>query len=244
MRAKPKRTSARRCRKTSEGGVEGAAGGQFAFPTGIAAEQSTGDVYVVDQNNHRVQKFGPEGRFILTFGGEVNATTKGNVCAAGEECDAGVPGSGKGAFEPLSAGNIVAVGGARGLVYVGDTERVEAFEPSGVWQADVSLASLGPGRVNALAIDPAGDLYVNTRPRQGFASSSQKGQKAPRLSNWPGQFDAGSSTAGAVAITPAGDILVVDNGEGSHVLVYTPSGENMSNSSPEGTVGAPQRRFL
>ncbi|CAN5649309.1 hypothetical protein BH23THE1_BH23THE1_35430 [soil metagenome] len=39
-------------------GSEGSGDGQFILPTGIAID-STGNVYVVDYNNHRIQVFKP-----------------------------------------------------------------------------------------------------------------------------------------------------------------------------------------
>jgi DNA-binding beta-propeller fold protein YncE len=39
-------------------GTNGSDAGQFYYPTGLAID-SSGNLYVVDQNNHRVQKFGP-----------------------------------------------------------------------------------------------------------------------------------------------------------------------------------------
>jgi len=64
--------------------------GQFKFPTMIAADKNS-NIYVVDQHNHRIQKFDSEGKFILMWGklgsgqGEFNypygiaLDSKGNV---------------------------------------------------------------------------------------------------------------------------------------------------------------------
>src|SRR3954471_7507883 len=41
--------------------------GEFRFPTMIAADRSS-NLYVVDQHNHRIQKFDSDGRFLLTWG--------------------------------------------------------------------------------------------------------------------------------------------------------------------------------
>ncbi len=41
-------------------GSEGKAGGQFAHPSGIAVNDSTGDVYVADRYNDRVEEFKPD----------------------------------------------------------------------------------------------------------------------------------------------------------------------------------------
>lgn len=50
-----------------EGG-EGAGGGQFVKPKGIVADTS-GNFYVADAGNARVQKFGPDGNFLMSIDG-------------------------------------------------------------------------------------------------------------------------------------------------------------------------------
>ena len=70
------------------------------LPGGLRTfDPSYGDVYVVDQRNFRVEKYGPEGEFLLMFGGEVDQTTDADVCTAadltaGDTCGAGIPGTG------------------------------------------------------------------------------------------------------------------------------------------------------
>ncbi len=117
-------------------GQEGAAAGQLNRPVGVAVDNSTGaskgDVYVADAENHRVDKFGPEGKFDLTFGDKVNKNGS-NVCSAGEECQAGAEGSGSGQLnEPAG----VAVDPTSGAVYVADlsSHRVEKFGPEGKFE--------------------------------------------------------------------------------------------------------------
>src|SRR3977135_3460449 len=115
---------------------EGASGGQLHNPRGVAVDlsgdSSEGDVYVADQINRRVEKFGSVGNFVLTFGKEVNATkvkaagegeavseSEENICTAtsGDVCKAAEPGPTNSAFEtPLG----VAVDPASGDVYVED----------------------------------------------------------------------------------------------------------------------------
>ncbi len=50
-------------------GSEGSGDGQFRSPWGIAVDAS-GNVYVADFGNDRVQKFGPDGAFITKWGSE------------------------------------------------------------------------------------------------------------------------------------------------------------------------------
>src|SRR6266540_3226819 len=49
-------------------GSPGSAPGQFQSPLGVAIQQSSGNVYVADSQNARVQKFSPNGDFIAAFG--------------------------------------------------------------------------------------------------------------------------------------------------------------------------------
>jgi NHL repeat len=76
-------------------GVGGASTGQFNTPRGIAVDNSpggNGDVYVVDENNVRVQKFTASGTPIFMIGKEVNKLTGENLCtvASGDVCGAGL----------------------------------------------------------------------------------------------------------------------------------------------------------
>jgi DNA-binding beta-propeller fold protein YncE len=45
-------------------GQEGSGEGQFSSPAGVAVNQDSGDVYVVDVFNERVQRFDADGAFI------------------------------------------------------------------------------------------------------------------------------------------------------------------------------------
>ncbi len=70
-------------------------------PSDVDIDQATGDVYVTDPENHRIEKFDASGNFILMFGKGVDSTTGGDVCtaASGDVCQAGAKGSEPGAFD-------------------------------------------------------------------------------------------------------------------------------------------------
>ncbi|HXB66062.1 MAG TPA: NHL repeat-containing protein [Solirubrobacteraceae bacterium] len=117
-------------------GGEGAGAGQFKVPRGVAVDNSSdssaGDVYVADEENQRVEKFGAAGNFILMFGDDVNKDGA-DVCKAGEECRAGVEGSGAGDFNaPVG----VAVDPTSGAVYVTDfsNHRIDKFDAEGKFE--------------------------------------------------------------------------------------------------------------
>src|SRR5215211_3087166 len=50
-------------------GSQGAANGQFNFPRDIAMD-STSNIYVVDRDNHRIQKFTSAGVFLVAWGSQ------------------------------------------------------------------------------------------------------------------------------------------------------------------------------
>jgi hypothetical protein len=142
-----------------QSGSEGSGAGQMARPMGVALDAS-GDVYVVDWVNHRVEKFNQAGEFLLAFGGEVNKTTHTDICtaASGDTCGAGLVGAADGEFGDwhLSEGSFIAVG-PENSVYVGDVGRIQVFDTAGQHLRNISL----PGElVEGLAIDSAANLYV------------------------------------------------------------------------------------
>src|SRR5688572_17979175 len=52
-------------------GTEGTENGQFKVPHSMAFD-SEGNIYVTDTNNHRIQKFTSDGKFITKWGTEGN----------------------------------------------------------------------------------------------------------------------------------------------------------------------------
>lgn len=142
---------------TCREGLGGVGAGQFEAVNGIAIADD-GDVFVVDRRNLRVQKFDPEGHFLLAFGGEVNKTTNANVCtaASGDTCGKGVEGTAAGFFSGWETGSFIAIDPSD-TVYVGDKERVQEFDTSGNFAKNILI--LGK-TVQSLAVDGSGNLYA------------------------------------------------------------------------------------
>ena len=173
----------------------GAGAGQFNGPEGIAVDNSgfsasEGDVYVVDARNHRVQKFSPEGTFLLMFGGQVNVSNA-DVCVAGEEanCRSGVNAGGAGEFKGLEK-RAIAVD-ASGTVFVGDENRVQEFSETGMLLGEVKLP--GVGAIEDLAVDSADDLYVKGSALAGVRKFNAAGTELGSPRDEAGIAEAGEA---------------------------------------------------
>jgi hypothetical protein len=159
------------CTATCKAGTAGNGAGQLNLPTGIALD-ANGDLYAYEGiASKRVQKFAPDGSFLLMFGGEVNKTTGADVCSkadleGGEECGAGVSGTADGWFSNGSGRNHIAYDPLTDSIFVGDKDRIEEFNLDGTFKAKIDfegeLQALDGGTVAALAADPcSGALYLS-----------------------------------------------------------------------------------
>jgi LysM repeat protein len=113
--------------------------GQFKYPYGLAVDEG-GNVYVADGGNHRIQKFNPDGNFVIKWGSE---------------------GSGDGQFrDPVG----VSVDN-QGNVYVADREndRIQKFDSNGNFLAKWGGGGSGDGEFHeprGVAVDEGGNVYV------------------------------------------------------------------------------------
>jgi hypothetical protein len=225
-------TELQTCTTLCQRGRSGTGAGEFGGSNlrGVAVDNnafsgpltgSAGDVYTVDQEDFRVEKFDPEGKFILMFGWEVNETTHGNVCIAGERCEAGVRGEREegtnehGQFRWNEKGSYIAVGPG-GKVYVGDQARVQIFEESGAYKEEISLAGLSnTQQVNALAVDASGDVFVADEGANGVHEFNASGTEIGAVDT----TSEGESIKG-LAVDASGDLYVEDSEGGYHFLKY------------------------
>lgn len=213
------------CTATCLAGLGGEGPGQFAphSAEGVAVDNdplsaSHGDVYVIDAQNNRVEKFDPSGTFLLMFGREVNATTKGDICAAGETCQKGEPGSGPGEFERLTQHSVTV--DTTGHVLVADENRVQRFSPAGVVEAQIPIP--GAGFIENLTVDPAGNLYIQARELLGVHEYDETGTD---LGNPRDETGSPSS----LTLGPAGELFVNDQAGGvHHMLEFNAAGAETS----------------
>jgi YD repeat-containing protein len=127
------------CASSCKAGISGSGSGQFSDPLGIAID-SSGNVWVVDSGNNRVEEFSPEGAYIKSVGSK---------------------GSGKTEFKEPKG---IAFSGKN--LYVSDygNNRIEELSGSGTYLAEFGTKGSGNGQLDGpygIAADPvAGDLYV------------------------------------------------------------------------------------
>ena len=133
-------------------------GGALFFPADVAVNDGTGDIYVVDSGNNRVQRFSAEGAFELAWGknaiinGQPGDTGNGyEVCTVAHDCqEADRGGRGGELFQPGG----IAVDQSDGSVYVTDqsNNRVQKFTADGefllAWGKDVVVPG-GTGEATA-----------------------------------------------------------------------------------------------
>lgn len=211
-------------------GISGSGEGQFGrgfagiFPsTGVAVAPATGDVYVADTANNRVEEFSSSGSDLGQFNG--SATPAGSF--------------------HLNTG--VTVAPTSNDVYVMDSENnvVDRFSSTGAYECQITGKtpgsatecngetagsktpqegfSIGGGERTAnLAVDSSGDLYVADGGHGVVDEFNSAGAYLKQFS---------VSAPSAVAVDSSGDVFV---GEGSKLVAFEPSGTKLAEfGSPE-----------
>ncbi len=154
-------------RYSSDFGSLGSGDGQLKEPLDVAVNNGSGDIYVADSGNHRVDQFSSGGDFIRAFGADVGGAGIG-VCSSG--CQAGSPGTAPG---QLSEPKFIEVdnsnGPSGGDVYVADggDRIVQKFDSSGNLIASWGNGGeiqfpVREGTIGGISVDPVGNLYVLT----------------------------------------------------------------------------------
>jgi DNA-binding beta-propeller fold protein YncE len=180
-----------------QAGTEGGGAGQFnRIAGGIAVNQATGNVYVVDRNNFRIQQFDAVGNFVRTWGADVDSTggTGFEICEVAANCKAGIEGTGAGMFG--FSGSLVGIAtDSSGNVYVADAanSRVQKFSSSGAFLAMGGWDVISGGSTGYEVCTVAAEC------------------KTGAAGNDPDCQFAGQSP-GHLATSPAGEVYVVDPG--------------------------------
>src|SRR5262245_39795531 len=142
-------------------GSQGSGAGQFQSPLGVAIQASSGNVYVVDSGNARVEKFFPDGSFISAFGQGQLSSPRGI------------------ATDTL------------GKVYVSDagTNTVQKFDANGNFVSTIDGTGAPQGHFQSLggvAVDQANNLWVADSGTSNVIDLNSKGMfRRQRLDSCP-----------------------------------------------------------
>jgi hypothetical protein len=160
-------------------GIASGENGALNQPQSVAVDQDTGNVYVSDRGNRRIDEYDGEGNFIRAFGFDVaesgpgDTGTEHEVCneEEGDTCKSGEAGSGAGQYGEGSAarGFGIAVSPAdsnasSGTVYLADSgnRRIDTFDLDGTNPASFgSSANFGEEQPRSVAVDSRGIVYAS-----------------------------------------------------------------------------------
>jgi hypothetical protein len=143
---------------------EGAAAGECVVPIGIAVDPTSGNVYVGDRTNGRINEFTAWGAFIRSWGfGVRDGSPELQTCTALTACQQGTEGAEPGMIVPFGLAL-----DSTGAVYVVDlsNHRVQKFVVPADPEAPVSFALMFGGGVNQGPLHP-GNLCTAANLAEG-----------------------------------------------------------------------------
>src|ERR1041385_1242195 len=127
--------------------------GPFAEPDGVAVNDSTGDVYVVDRGNDRVEQFDAGGTFLASFNGAA-APTGAFSSPTGVAVD--------NSSDPLdpSAGDLYVIDAGH--------EAIDKFDAAGSYIGQLTEGAPGSplGPLEGVAVDANGQVWVYREDRE------------------------------------------------------------------------------
>ncbi len=185
-------------RRLSLGGF-GQGPGQFHEPHDAAVD-SQGNIYVADTRNRRVQKFDPQGRFLLAWGG---------------------PGTGDGQFEEPFA--IVVEAQDRVLVLDPPTGRLQRFTADGQFLETLGGPGAGFYFPRGLTLLPDGTLLLADTGTSRVVRLSPRGEVLGVIGE-RGTADHQLSEPTGVAVDGQGRVYVADPTNGA-IVVYRLDGQ-------------------
>jgi DNA-binding beta-propeller fold protein YncE len=199
-------------------GSYGKGAGQLYEPNGLAVNQQTGDIYVVDSNNARIDRFSSTGRFQYAWGWGIAQPAKPLIpqrCST--HCNLGIEGPGVGQFqfpEGIAIDNNPS-SPSRGDIYVVDigNHRIQKFDQSGRF-----LLMIGNG-VNDVT-RAQGYPTLEDRCPANLGDICGPGSEAPSKGPAAGQLEF-NVEGDFIAVGPKGTLYV---GQTNTVKEYTPQG--------------------
>jgi hypothetical protein len=233
-------------------GDEGTGKGQLARPNGLAID-GAGDIYVVDRQNARVQKFSPAGEFLLMFGGDVNKTkveegapqAQRNICpiAPADVCQAGISGEGPSQLD-TTIGDYIAYSAIENTILVGDKGEIQIFNLDGTLKQRIpfegALGALAGKHVNGLDVDKDGNIYITLDATEDVYKLGPAGE--PLSPGKPGASSFEAENPLGVAVDVEGSVYAIDDpggilGPPRRVVKFSATGEALMPTAAEEEAG-------
>ena len=187
-------------------GTLGSGPGQFQYPVGLSVDPS-GSVYVVDQGNHRIQKFTNDGVFITQWG---------------------TRGSDDGQFDQPQDICI----GQNGSIYVVEDQnhRVQRFSSDGAFEVKWGHFDSCDGNFQnptGIGTDAQGNVYVADGGNERIQKFDPNGAFILKWGSWPDPCNPGEwlgETLGAVDVAGSGLGVVVTDRYANRLVTYSSEG--------------------
>ena len=229
-------------------GHSGAGPGEFAEPSGIAADEATKDVYVADKGNDRVEVFDAAGNFLFEFNGSGTLANEGIKAGSG-------PGEVEtGRFERPEG---IAVDNdpsspSHGDVYVVDAGHnvIDKYSAQGQYLGQLvgtcAAPGLCPGEIVAfeelrgVGVDAAGGVWVYSGEHVADFSSGEVNEFAESRQL---EVPSGFAEAGVFAVDRKDDLFAVAFTEGRQgVGEFTDMGAPITTAIGEETTSGKRHR--
>ena len=197
---------------SSELGTQGSGNGQLNEPLGTAIDAS-GDLWVDNNDNNRIEEFSPTGTVIGTYGSYGSGEAQLN--------------------NPWG----IAIDPTTGNVLVCDTgnNRVEVFSSAGKFVRTIGSVGTGNGQLkapNSLTVDSHGNIWIadygNNRVEE-FSSAGTYISQFGSSGTGSGQFN-----HPVALVISEGELFVVDHGN-DRIDEFTPAGTFLATFGQEGT---------
>ena len=228
-------------------GIAGSGEGQLNTPVGLSVDP-LGNVYVFELGNLRVQKFSPDGKFLLMFGGNVNKTkveasapvAQRNVCPVdpADVCQKGSSGEGPSQFSG-TFGDFIEYSPAKGgTILVGDKNGIQVFDLDGNYLETIffsgALAAFAGQSVNGLDVHSDGNIYFTLDSVADVYKIDPGG--LPLAPGKPGESKFDVAKPLGVAVDSEGNVYTADIKvlivAARYVLGYDPSGAPIPGMGP------------
>ncbi|HMJ71941.1 MAG TPA: NHL repeat-containing protein, partial [Solirubrobacterales bacterium] len=184
----------------------GSGAGECILPGGVVTDEATGDVFVADLTNRRIDEFSIWGVFVKAWGwGVRSGASELQTCTTQTGCREGLEGGGDGQLDGLLG---VAVD-SEGDVYVTgwNTARVQKFDPDGGPGGEAEFLLTFGGEVNKTKSEEPGS---NEAERNLCTAASGDVCQAGVRGSGKGQFEVWPEVGNFIALAPDDDIYVGD----------------------------------